>query len=124
MPKRCTPPSSNALLKSNTTSTKKTAKKPKTKAPKTLEIPRLPTPHESQLSLITSGGEMLEDASSVIVAGEEGVTGAGKTIILGHLMRNEAEKMVCRRPHPDGMLLCAALVSTSCCFCVDAGRCW
>ena len=54
---------------------------------------------------------MLEDASSVIVAGEEGVTGAGKTIILGHLMRNEAEKMVCRRPNPDGMLfVCSACI--------------
>ena len=113
MPKRCTPPSSNALLKSKTTSTKKTAKKPKTKAPKTLEIPRLPTPHESQLSLITSGGEMLEDASSVIVAGEEGVTGAGKTIILGHIMRNEAEKTV---RVPDALLPMACFFACSACI--------
>ena len=56
--------------------------------------PSLPIPHESQTALITSGGDMLKEASSLIVVGEFNVTGRGKTITLGHIMLNEAKKMV------------------------------
>ena len=94
MPKRPTPPSTNMLLKQKATSTKKAAKKAKTKETKSIAPPSLPTPHESQAALITSGGDMLKEASSLIVVGEYNVTGAGKTITLGHIMNNEAKKMV------------------------------
>ena len=96
MPKRPTPPSSNALLvkknigKNKTTSSKK-GKKKEPKPAKSIENPPLPTPHESQAALITLGGQMLNATPSLIVTGE---TGDGKTIMLGHIMRNEAEKMV------------------------------
>ena len=98
MPKRPTPPSANMLLKKKTTSTKKAAKKPKTKETKSIEPPSLPIPHESQAALIASGGDMLIKAPSLIVVGEHDVTGAGKTITLGHIMLNEAKKMVRARP--------------------------
>ena len=61
MPKRPTPPSSNALLvkknigKNKTTSSKK-GKKKESKPAKSIENPPLPTPHESQAALITLGG--------------------------------------------------------------------
>ena len=94
MPKRPTPPSTNMLLQKKATSTKKATKKAKTKETKSIAPPSLPTPHESQAALNTSGGDMLKEASSLIVVGEYNVTGAGKTITLGHIMLNEAKKMV------------------------------
>ena len=72
MPKRPTPPSTNMLLKKKSTSTKKATKKAKTKETKSIAPPSLPTPHESQSALITSGGDMLKEASSIVVVGELG----------------------------------------------------